>query len=334
MIKKRRTTIELVNGFMAELEYQDAPPCLQLIDILNFTDANSGRNNYLFSFGVYLKKKDESFFEQQLMEINNGMKVPLEPREVKETIIKSLVRKDYIYKCTTSPCLDFCNKKICMTRDFGIGKSEGYFSTIECGKLYQYKSEIPYYEWEIKSQGSSEFKRIRFRSEDEIIKQDMFIKLCMRELLELPSKLKQTEWFKHVNQHLKEAEVVVIDQEDDTSFSVLLKVMIIEFLTGRMLANTIEQIESKRVYYDHETKEYWFRPRDLSEYLFVNKQVKEIGTNELHGKLREMGAVKKRVWTKDRTKQLRITSILSKNLDLLRSELEVNIDLSKYTESP
>lgn len=332
MIKKRRTTIEAVNTFMNDLEYRDAPPCLQLVNILNFTDANSGRNNYLFSFGVYLKKKDESFFEQQLMEINNSMLEPLSQKEVTDTIIKSLLKKDYIYKCNTSPCQDFCNKKVCMTRDFGIGKSEGYFSTIECGQLVQYKTETPYYEWQIKSQSSKEFKVIRFRSEDEIIKQDVFLRLCMRELLELPSKLKQTEWFKHVNQHLKEAKIIEVDKEDDTSSSVMLRGHIIDFLTGRFMADTKDQIINKRVYYNKETEEYWFRVKDMTDYLFTQKQLRDIHPHELHGVLRELGLVGKQIWTESR-KQIRISIIHRKSLDLPDNEESLKIDFSKYSET-
>lgn len=332
LIKKKRTTVENISSFLNELEYNDAPPCLQLINILNCTGANSGRNNYLFSFGVYLKKKDESFFEQNLLEVNNTMQAPLEQKEVTETIIKSLSRKDYIYKCSTSPCIDFCNKKVCKTREFGIGKNEGYFSTIECGQLTQYKTETPYYEWEVKSQGQTEPKIIRFKSEDEIIKQDVFLKLCMRELLELPSKLKQAEWFKHVNQHLKEAKVIIVEREDDTSSSIILHGMIVEFLTGRFMADTKDQIFNKRVYYNKDTEEYWFRIKDLTGYLFTQKQLRDIHPHELHGVLREMGVIMgKQIWTESR-RQVRVSIIPRRNLDLPDTEDSLKIDFSKYSD--
>jgi len=331
-IKKRRTTVDTVTQFLNELEYQDAPPCLQLINILNFTEANSGRNNYLFSFGVYFKTKDEDFFEQQLLEINNGMKVPLEEKEVRDTIIKSLQKKDYVYKCTSSPCIDFCNKKVCQKREFGIGKNEGYFSSVECGQLIQYKTAQPYYEWEVRSQGSKNFKPIRFKSEDEIIKQDAFLRLCMRELHELPSKLKQTEWFKKVNQHLKELKVIEVEEEDDTSPQIMLKNLIIEFLTGRAMADNVEQILHKRVYFDPAADEYLFRVKDLNDYVYIQKQFKYFTPQELHGILRELKCVDKKAWLKDKKTQIRVKVMQRSMIDTLEYTETFKADFSAYSE--
>ncbi|MGZ7259883.1 primase C-terminal domain-containing protein, partial [Streptococcus pyogenes] len=44
---------------------------------------------------------------------------PLESREV-ETILKSVGRRTYKYRCKEEPCRSFCQAKVCMTRQFGI----------------------------------------------------------------------------------------------------------------------------------------------------------------------------------------------------------------------
>ena len=181
-IKHKVTTIDAANNFMKSLSFADATPCLQNIYILNSIKENAGRNEYLFSFGNYLKRKDENFFEQNLFDINSRLKVPLAKNELENTILKSLRKKDYNYKCTQSPLINFCNKSICKKKEYGVGKEGGYFSELEYGKLYQYKASEPYYEWEVKIQGEKEFKKLRFQTENEIIKQDAFLKLCFREL--------------------------------------------------------------------------------------------------------------------------------------------------------
>ena len=56
-IKDSQVLIADVEEVLSDMKYKDAPPCLQLADILNSLELDSGRNNYLFSFGVYLKKK-------------------------------------------------------------------------------------------------------------------------------------------------------------------------------------------------------------------------------------------------------------------------------------
>jgi len=330
-IAEKQTSLRQVEDLFENMVFNDAPPCLQLLYLLNPFDSNSNRNNFLFSFGVYLKKKDEDFFEQSLKEINDSIREPLEEKEVERTILSSLRKKDYVYKCKESPCKEFCNKKECRNREFGIGKNEGYFSSVEVGILYQYKTSSPYYEWEVRLQGQEEFKRLRFKTEDEIIRQDMFLRLCMRELFELPSKLKQSEWFDKVNSALKAIVPVVVEREDDTSPFMMIKSMITEFLTGRAMAETKDQIEAKRVFYDNTTDDYLFRTKDLLEYVYVQKQFKYFNPSELHGILKDLGCSSRKLTTESR-KQLRVTTMGKKNLDLYEAKELFSPDFSKFSE--
>ena len=296
-IKSAQVRASEVDSFFSTLEYQDAPPCLQLIKILDPLSENSGRNNFLFSFGVYYKKKDENFFEQNLMQLNSTLSNPLPETEVMKTISNSLRKKDYIYKCKESPCADFCNKKICKTRDYGIGKNEGFFSSVEMGQLYQYKTSQPYYEWEARLQNQEDFKRLRFRTEDEIIRQDVFLRLCFRELYELPSKLKSGEWCEKVNSALRDIKIISVDKDDDTSPEILLRSLIGDFLRGRAMAQTRDQILAKRVYFDVTRNEYLFRIQDLTEFVYVSKNFRFFGPQELHGILRGMNCEYRRIRT-------------------------------------
>ena len=149
-IKQLRISLTDATKLINDLPYQDAPPCLQTLYFLNNLSKHSGRNDYLFSFGVYFKRKDEDFFEQKLAAVNTNMPAPLSSDELERTILSSLRKKDYIYKCQTSPCVDFCNKNICKEREFGVGKEGGYFSELTYGKMFQIKTHQPYYEWEVK----------------------------------------------------------------------------------------------------------------------------------------------------------------------------------------
>ena len=330
-IAEKQTTLKQVGDLFRDLVFNDAPPCLQLLYLLNPFDSNSNRNNFLFSFGVYLKKKDEDFFEQGLKEINNSIREPLKEQEIEKTILSSLRKKDYVYKCKESPCFDFCNKKECRNREYGIGKNEGYFSSVEVGSLFQYKTSQPYYEWEVRLQGQEDFKRLRFRSEDEIIKQDTFLRLCMRELFELPSKLKQSEWFDKVNSALKAIEIVSVDKEDDTSSLMMFRGLLVDFLTGRALAESKEQVLAKRVYYDKTMDEYLFRVKDLVEYLYVQKQFRYFTPPELHGVLKDLKCVFKSLRTESR-KQVRVASMSKKSLDMFEAEEAFTPDFTKYSE--
>jgi len=332
-IKEKQTTINDVEDMLNNLIYNDAPPCLQLLNILNPFEENTGRNTYLFSFGVYFKKKDENFFEQNLKEINLELLNPLPEKELVSTIISSLKKRDYLYKCKENPLCDFCNKQVCKERELGVGKDGGYFSSIEIGKLYQFKTSQPYYEWEMRLQGQEQFIRLRFKSEDEIIKQDTFLRLCMRDLYELPSKLKQSEWFLKVNQALKEIEIIQVSEEEDTSEYTILKNLIIEFLTTRAMAETKDQIFAKRVYFDLITKEYIFRVKDLSEYIFIQKGFKYFNPRELHGLLKEWKCVFKQLLTESR-KNIRVAYFKQSDLKISEEGREIFIpNFNKYQDS-
>lgn len=329
-IKRKQCSLTEVNDFLKGLAYNDAPPCLQNIFYLGSLGEGGGRNNFLFSFGVYLKKKDEDSMESVLIDVNTSFTDPLPDKEV-DTIVSSLRRKDYMYRCREIPCIDFCNKKECKKREYGIGKDDGYFSSVECGQLYQYKMVQPYYEWEVRLQGQEDFKMLRFRSEDELIKQDAFLRLCMRELYELPSKLKQTEWNRKINEALKEIKVIGVDSDDDTSPLTLLRMLIVEFVTGRSMAETKAQIQAGRVYFDVTKKEYMFRVNFLNEYLFVNKKVHSIGPHELHGILREMGCAS-RVVKLAGNQTIRVTAIHRDSIARYENSYNINPDFDEMNK--
>ena len=204
--------------------------------------------------------------------------------------------------------MDFCFKKVCKKREYGIGKEEGYFSNLEYGLLYQFKMASPYYEWEVKIQGEEKFKKLRFKSEDEIIKQDTFLKLCMRELYELPTKVKSQEWYKNVNAALKTIKIIEVHEDDDTSPVVMLKTLLREFLIGRVKAETKLQIFARRAYYDKDLKEFQFRVKDAIDFIYSQKQFRFFTPGEFHGVLRSLGNVKKHIRAED-GRQIRVASL-------------------------
>lgn len=312
-IKEKVVTLIDVKDFITDLPFNDAPPCLQTMYILNELKANHGRNDYLFAFGTYLKKKDENFFEQSLFEINSSLAEPLSKTELEITILSSLRKKDYSYKCTQAPIVDYCNKNVCKHREFGVGKEGGYFSSLEYGKLSQIQTAQPYYEWEVKTYEQEAFKKLRFKNEDEIIKQDTFLKLCFRELHNLPVKMKQIEWFKLVNQYLSDMTIIDVDPDSDISPTSLFQNIFYDFLLNRAKAVTKDQILLKRVYFDPMKNAYFFRAKDFNEYLFINKNFRYFGPVEVFGLLKDMQVGAERIRTES-GKQLRILCLSAENI--------------------
>ena len=308
--KSKRVTLADVRSILNDSANADGPPCLQTINLLGGPSKGGGRNNYLFSFGVYLKKKEPELWEQRLFETNTTMEEPLGTEELEATVISSLRKTGYTYRCSEAPCVDFCRRTVCKTRDFGIGKEGGYFSDLEYGRLVQIKANDPYYEWEVKVIGADKFSVLRFKSEADVIGQDMFLRLCFRELHILPVKIKQSEWYKKINEALPNMITQVVEQEDDTSPIGIFKSLFVQFLTERAMAQTKDQVYGHpgRVYLDEKVNKYYFRTCDLTEYLFVTKLFKYYAPGEVHGILHDFGAEAIRV-TSETGRQIRVYAI-------------------------
>ena len=332
-IKTKLTSIEELDELIADLPFGDAPPCLQTLYILNHLGESNGRNNYLFSFAVYLKKKDENYFEQAVSEINQNLPVPIDTKRLEETVLSSVRKKDYSYKCTAGPICDFCDKKICKTKEYGIGQEGGYFTNLIFGAMMQYQAASPYYEWEVKGQDVAEFKSLRFKNEDEIIKQDVFLRLCFRELHFLPFKMKQAEWFKLVNQALNELKLVDVDRADDTSPLVRFHNMLFDFLTARSLADTKDQLIAGRVYFDKDKLRYNFRTKDLTDYLYDFKNFRAFSSGEIHGLLGDLG-VRRTVVRSESGRQIRVNQLHRDKVtqEYMSSKEQYEVDFEPYQE--
>jgi hypothetical protein len=114
--------LEEINSVLDRLPYGDAPYCVQMILLTGALAENDGRNNFLFSAAVYLKKKYEDGFKNILEEMNGCLEVPLEQRDV-DSIYTSVITHGYDnYFCKKSPCADYCDKKLCSLREYGIGR--------------------------------------------------------------------------------------------------------------------------------------------------------------------------------------------------------------------
>lgn len=333
----KSTTVPAIEEFLRDLEFTDAPPCLQQCYLLDpFTEPGMHRNNFLFSFGVYLKKKDDYMFEQKLYDVNATLSRPLEDKELERTILSSIRNKDYMYKCKETPCADFCNKKECKKREYGIGKDDGYFSSVECGKLFKFDLDQPYYEWEVRRQGQEQYTKLHFNSEDEIIRQDAFLRLCMRELYELPPKVKQNVWTDQVNQALREIEIVRVDPSDDTSPYQMFVELVTEFVTGQgqAMAETKEQIKLRRPYFDKALEEYIFRGADLQNYVYTVKGFRDFKPNQYHKLYRQLGCVAKQARITP-SENVRVWSLTKEKLSNLGKEVDfesIKTDFSKFVE--
>lgn len=232
-IQAHITTIDNVKDALAHLPYNDAPPCIQRILISEEVGGeDTGRNNFLFSYAVYAKKKYSNGFEDFVREVNNHFEVPLEDSVVEQTCL-SVKNNEYLYRCKDIPCNAFCNKTECRKREFGLGKDKGHFMDIDFGQLYRYKTAEPYYIWKLRLQGQEKWVDVVFKDEGYLLDQKNFAKMCMRYLNKAPYTVSSNDWCNTLNSVLPNIIDVDVKEESDTSGLSMLRNALVEYLSNK-----------------------------------------------------------------------------------------------------
>lgn len=99
-------------------EHSEAPPCIQA-GMADKIDSGS-RNEFAYNMTIYLKKRFPEDFRDRAYDLNNQVfKDPLPFIEIKK-VVTSASRRDYRYKCSTEPCKSLCDRKLCLTKKYGI----------------------------------------------------------------------------------------------------------------------------------------------------------------------------------------------------------------------
>lgn len=148
--ESRRLTHEELETFKLSVQevadaLPDGPPCL---NALCAQGVSAHRNNTLLNVGIYLKRAFPDDWEQRVLEYNfRYLKPPLDAKEIESTILKSLRKKDYGYKCTEEPLVSFCHRQVCLKRKFGVRGtgSDGRSELPEITGLVKLAMEPPLY---------------------------------------------------------------------------------------------------------------------------------------------------------------------------------------------
>ena len=291
-IQHHFTTIESVKEALEHLPYSDAPPCIQRILLSEEVGGeDTGRNNFLFSFAVYAKKKYGAGFEDYVNQINEHFEVPLESAIV-EQICKSVKDNEYTYKCKDIPCNGFCNKIECRKREFGLGRDKGHFMDIEFGQLFRYMTAEPYYIWKLRLQGQEQWKDVVFKDEGYLLDQKNFAKMCIRYLNKAPYQVSNNDWNQTLNTILPNLIEVEVKQESDTSGLSVIRNAFINYLSNKQARREcpyqikvglcVRQVNNGQA-------KYFFTHKGFSDYL--RNQKISFDYNMLRETLKNFGAV-------------------------------------------
>lgn len=233
VIQKNLAHIDNVKEVLGSLPFSDAPPCIQRQLIAGLVGGeDSGRNNFLFSFAVYAKKKYGAGFEPYVKEVNNDFEVPLE-ESVVDQICNSVSNNEYYYRCKEVPCSGFCDKVLCKRREFGLGRDKSHFTNVEYGELKRFMTAEPYYVWKLRLHGQEEWKDVVFKDEAYLLDQKNFQRACVRFLNQAPMQVSNNDWYGILNSVLPNIVDVEVKQESDTSELSMLHNAFIRYLSNK-----------------------------------------------------------------------------------------------------
>lgn len=248
------------------------PPCLQHLCAQGFGEG--GRNNALFSLGVYARMAKKEDWEQEVQNYNvKYMKPPLSANEV-ATIIKQLQKKEYFYKCDDQPIASFCNKDVCMSRKFGIGPGQ---RNNDLSTLTKIEGDPPI--WILTVDGS----RVELSTEA-LVTQKVFQKECVSQINRYPLTLTERAWQTRMQTLLDN--ITIVETAPDTTLKGEFEDLLYSFCCDRARGTDKEEIfQGIAVWMDGRI---YFQIRDLMKHLTVNGFV-SYTTNKAGLRLRQMG---------------------------------------------
>ncbi len=178
-------------------EYSDAPPCIELMAMNKIPEG--GRNNALFHYAVYAKKKWPAEWKSRTTMFNIAASAtPLSESEV-DIIKRQHEKKDWGYKCNDVPMCNLCDKKLCRERKYGIGEEIVFPALTDLQKI---KLEKPYYYLNVDGE------RLHLENVKFLKQQSLFQEACMEQLDFKPPTVKPKDWDMIINPLMKNHEPV------------------------------------------------------------------------------------------------------------------------------
>ena len=279
-----KVTLKDLKARIDEAPLAQAPVCLQTIYMLGGAQEGE-RNGFLFNCAVYLKSRFGEEFPVQVHNLNEHLIDPLPYAEVDTTVIASHIKQDYSYRCSDGILANYCNKELCALRKFG--KTAKEVSSFEFGQLTQIRTgrSASKYKWYINA------NLLEFASADELANQNVFRRLCMDNLREVPNKLTEKAWLGIVRRAFTQMDVIDEDLGDDQDNALWL--MHAEKFFARRFGVRPEQMEEGYVWFNERTKEMGFSLTHFVQFMVDSRMFEQYPKNDHSSLLRKLGSKRK-----------------------------------------
>ena len=216
-------------------EFSDGPPCIELMAINKIPEG--GRNNAMFHYGVYAKKKWPAEWKSRITMFNIAASTsPLSESEV-DIIKRQHDKKDWGFKCNDTPMCNLCDKKLCRTRKYGIGEDLVFPLLSDLQKV---KLEKPYYYLNVDGE------RLHLENVKYLKQQSLFQEACMEQLDFKPPTVKGPEWDMIINPLMKNHEPV--EPPEGVTTADQLRNHLEEFCLNRHIGTAITDLKNGGVW--------------------------------------------------------------------------------------
>jgi hypothetical protein len=253
------------NGF-------DGPPCLE--HLMNEKIPEGGRDNTLYQYAVYAKKKWPDKWRDKIDEFNHKYMDPYLPSTQVQKTISQHDKKDYQFKCKDQPMCSVCNASLCKSRKYGIGNDYNHTVT----DLTKYESDESV--WFLNLDG----RRLCINT-DEFFDQAKFRKACMNSLNILPNKMSARDWDVRIQSLL--AEVDIIDMPEEVTKIGRFDNHLEAFLADQGEAMTIDEILIDKAWTPQDEEVTYFKLSSLEKYL-TKQRFSNFSSTQVCARIREL----------------------------------------------
>lgn len=260
--------------------FKDGPPCLQALHARGFGEGE--RNQGLYNVGIYLKLKHPDDWEDRLQEYNDEKMDPPLPEDEVEQIRRSLDKKDYVFKCSDLPIVDFCKKSACKKQRFGIDafrQREVESHLPDLTDLEKIMTDPPH--WSLKINGT----RVNLGTED-LMSLNRFRKVALERTNLVIPLIKTHDWDKVLRGLMEN--VRIVEAPDDAGTFGQFRVHVLQFIELRDKSDKREDLLLGKPY--EEEEKVYFRSQDLLSFLERRRFREYTRMSDVYGALRMMGA--------------------------------------------
>jgi len=256
-------------------EMSSGPPCLEHLASIGIPPGS--QNNGLFSLGVLAQKMQPDSWESLLEDWNHRFLRPPAPSDGVATVVKSLRKRQYNYKCSDQPISSHCNMQVCRARQYGIGPS-GATRMIETISILD--TEPPLFFACLRTGGTVECDT------GTLLDPRSFQRAVLSQLRQVIPLAKLDEWLAQVQRCMESA--TTIEAPREVGITGQLEELLERFCTDRHAAEERDEIVLGKPWRDDETGRVWFRLRDFQDML-DRSRFRDLTRGQITTRIRHMG---------------------------------------------